>query len=410
MEQKIIEKFATQFKPVDKKVKEEELLLFLDKRTLEKFDRETFLELRGRVQDRGLELTPLNFARIYAQAYELMELKDTRTTSELNNVDKMARLVKGSRSAILRITFFDVYLDNYSDSSNYLQFEVSKDFAVNIYNFTTESTAYLYIPEDRFAAAPQVNISLFSSTGKLVDKKIILLPSRTESQIGEKLDKIKFNDGSILSIRMETNETNPTEVNAALTQRKTEMQNYQIFVRGKRALLADTFKEVFDGYKLPSNVRAGCSTTLIISAVLTAIMFGLALFLNFTRCMFIDISVAISFFGNMYIWRNFNLFLGLKLILALVASVLLDISWEVMRLVHINSKVEEVHKSLRVKGLIVNCVNIVVKLGIMLFYYRLSNENQSHGFLAINDEVSINEVNEEEYLMKLPNYDDKVFN
>ena len=401
MEQRLIEKFATQFKPVDKKVKDEDILLFLDKRSHERFDRDTFHELKGRLEDRGLELTPVNFARVYNQAYDLLELKHKRTSEELNNIDKMGRLIKSARGQVVRIDISSIVLENYTDSSNFLQFEVSKDFVVNVYNFTSENYACLYVPEDKLGVA---SVTLFASSGKLLDRKTLDLSRNTD-----KPQRVQFNDNSVLTFYAFNEPVGPSEFGPALTSKKAELQNFQIFVRAKRATLIETFKDVYQNSSKTVSKSGACSKLLITCVILTSLMFGISLYLNFTRCMFIDIFVATSFFGNMYIWRNFNIFLGIKLILVLAASIFMDIGWEVTKLVHYTHKYEDTLKWVRIQGLVLNAVNVVIKLALIYLYYQLSNENQKGGFLAINEEVSINEVNEDEYLMRLPNYEENKF-
>jgi len=402
MEQRLIEKFAAQFKPVDKRVKDEDILLFLDKRTTDRFDRETYLELKSRIEDRGLDLTPLNFAKVFQEAHDLLDLKHKRNTDELNSIDKMGKLLKASKGSIFRVLIFNLNLDNYTDSANFLQFEIAKDFIANVYNFTSEPTTELFVPENELRNLG--NITLFSSLGKLLDRKSTDLAHSTSRP-----QRLQFNDNSQLSFEVEVAPASTGEALSALGRRKAELQNVQIFITNKRNLLKGTFKDVYEssgGIKAISNAK--CTKLLVISIVLTSLMFGISLYLNFTRCMFIDIFVATSFYGNTYVWRNFNIFLGIKLILVLVASICMDVGWEIMKLVHYTSKYEDTLKSVRIQGLILNGVNVLIKAAMIYFFYQLATENQKGGFLELDEEVSINEVNEDEYLMRLPNYEDQI--
>ena len=65
MEEKLIKEFHKHFKSLNKKIKDEEVLFFLDSQRKDKFNRETYTELTERMEDRDLKLTPLNFARTY---------------------------------------------------------------------------------------------------------------------------------------------------------------------------------------------------------------------------------------------------------------------------------------------------------------------------------------------------------
>jgi len=402
MEQRLIEKFAAQFKPVDKRVKDEDILLFLDKRTTDRFDRETYLELKSRIEDRGLDLTPLNFAKVFQEAHDLLDLKHKRNTEELNSIDKMGKLLKASKGSIFRVHIFNLNLDNYTDSANFLQFEIAKDYVANVYNFTSEPATELFVPENELRNLG--NITLFSSLGKLLDRK-----STDLSRSTTRPQRLQFNDNSHLSFEVEVYPASTGEALTALGRKKAEMQNVQIFITNKRNLLKGTFRDVYESSgALKSISNAKCTKLLLISIILTSLMFGISLYLNFTRCMFIDIFVATSFFGNTYVWRNFNIFLGIKLILVLVASICMDIGWEIMKLVHYTSKYEDTLKSVRIQGLVLNGVNVVIKLALMYLYYQLATENQKGGFLELDEDVSINEVNEDEYLMRLPNYEDQI--
>ena len=80
--------------------------------------------------------------------------------------------------------------------------------------------------------------------------------------------------------------------------------------------------------------------------ILTFAMLMISIYLNFTRCTFIDIFVGITFFGNVFIWRIFNIFLAVKLIVVLLISIIIDIFWESIRLYHYHSNYEDTMKRL----------------------------------------------------------------
>ena len=95
------------------------------------------------------------------------------------------------------------------------------------------------------------------------------------------------------------------------------------------------------------------------------------------------------------------MFFAFKLILVLVVSAALDLSWEIHKLISFNAKYEETVKHERIKGLVLTALLILSKLALIFFYYKLSRENHTEGFLGIDPEMSINEVNAEDYLTNL---------
>lgn len=70
------------------------------------------------------------------------------------------------------------------------------------------------------------------------------------------------------------------------------------------------------------------------TVLLTILMLLITLFLNFTRCTFIDIFVGMAFFSKIYIEKSFNVLYATKLIGILVLSIVIDVLWEVLRLYH----------------------------------------------------------------------------
>ena len=74
--------------------------------------------------------------------------------------------------------------------------------------------------------------------------------------------------------------------------------------------------------------------------------------------------------------------------------------WESIRLYHYHSNYEDTMKRLRILGLIFSLINIVIKIAIVIIYFKLSKEKQDDGFLGINNDLSVNEVDENDYLAK----------
>lgn len=129
-------------------------------------------------------------------------------------------------------------------------------------------------------------------------------------------------------------------------------------------------------------------------------MVTIALILNFSRCTFIDVFVGMTFFGNIYVWRIFNVFLMMQLNIYLIISIIIDLCWEIMRVVHYSSKYELGMKKMRLVGLILSFINIVIKIILAILYYRLSMEDQKGKYLDIEKDNSIHMVDNKDYITK----------
>ena len=71
----LFQKFKEHFKTMDKRVREEDIILFLDKKSNSKFDRETFNELIDRMESQNITLTPFNFQKTYFLAHDVLKTK-----------------------------------------------------------------------------------------------------------------------------------------------------------------------------------------------------------------------------------------------------------------------------------------------------------------------------------------------
>jgi len=131
---------------------------------------------------------------------------------------------------------------------------------------------------------------------------------------------------------------------------------------------------------------------LKLASLLTLIMLVIALILNFSRCTFIDIFVGVTFFGNIYVWRIFNLFLMIQLNIYLIVSIIIDLVWEIMRTIHFSKNYETEMKKMRLIGLILSFINILIKIILCWIYFKLSKEDQKGHYLDIERENSIHVV------------------
>jgi uncharacterized membrane protein YecN with MAPEG domain len=404
MEAELIKRFEKAFKPVDRRVKEEEIILFLDKQQPQKFDRETFGELKARVDDRGQDFTPLNFASTYYQAYQLLETKKERAFMDMNNIDRIIHHLKSDRSrGFAKVVLSTVILENTSDSSNFLTFEHSADFVTNVYDFSSDLPHFLVIPEPQGQERIPLRVTLKSPQGKTLDSKNVAV-----SAIDPEANRVKFSDGSVLSMTTSKVSANLSDLQTELEYAKADTATYEQFAREKHSYLARTFPDVFGGATTLKPKALKLSFFLATSLALSFVVSLISLYLNFTRCMFIDVFVTMSFFANAYVWRYFNMFLAVKLIIVLVVSILLDIYWEIHKAMTFNAKYEATVKVERIKGLILTGLLILLKLALALSYYKLSREDQSDTFLGLNQDMSVNEVAPEDYLMNPLGPPDKV--
>lgn len=406
MEAELIKKFETVFKPVDRRVKDEEIILFLDKQLPQRFDRDTFSEFKRRIDAQGQDLTPANFAHTYYQAYQLLEIKKNRTFVDMNNIDRMIGRLKSSPSQNLsKLVLSNVHMDSPSDFSNYLTFEYNPDFATNIYDFSGANSHFVPVPDVNPQERIPIRISLKSPDGKVIDAKNVMIGS---SELEN--NRTKFSRDTTVSFDTRVESSSAYSVQQELEAQKSEANQYEKFARDRHAYLASVFPDVFGGVSSWQPKSMKCGFFLIVSFVLTFLVAMIALYLNFTRCMFLDVFVTISFFANAYVWRYFNMFLAIKLIIVLVVSIILDIYWEIHKAMTFNAQYEQTVKSERIKGLILTGILIIFKLLLILAYYKLSREDQSDTILGLNQEMSVNEVAPEDYLTNPITHTDKVLN
>lgn len=392
METKLFQKFNESFKPMERQVREEELLIVLDKNANKKFNRETFRELIQRVRDKSLDLTPYNFAGVYYEAHEVLRLKIEHTMADLNNIDKSVKLIKQTQDKVISVQIRGLKLENPSNYTNYLTFDLAKNFSLNFHHFDDE-TDYIYIPEELLKDTEEIQVTLASTSLKVIDtKKIESKPLTFEKNIG-----LDFSDGSKLECQISKTEISKTLCLEILQKRKAELEEYGVHSITKRSHLVEAFPTVFSNSVNLNDQKMTCSWIFVVSSILTGIMLVISLFLNSTRCMFIDIFVAISFFGNMYVWRNFNVFLAVKLIAVLGISIVLDLAWEIIKLINYNEKYEGTVKTLRITGFLLTAAGVLVKLALLYLYFRLSKEDHLNGYLGLNDELSMDEVGEDQY-------------
>lgn len=399
MQEKLLKTLEAHFKQLTKPVKEEELLFFLDSRSRTKFDRETFYELTERVNEEGAKLSPHEFSKIYLSAYDVLESKQNQAVRELRDIDANSRDVLRAQKGILKVMFKNIEFGHIENTTDYVEFVVAGKFRTTMYYFGEEDTINVFVPDELFKS--EAVITLRTAREVRIDEKVINI-----AKFSQKKERVMFINNTDVNFVTEVATATRNDVSKHITTKKAALQTYISFAKQKKDILLEPFRDLFLNEKpAKPTIEPKCSGLLKLTSALTILVFLLSLALNYTRCMFIDIFICVFYFGNMYIWRRFNLFLGIKLILVLIVSILIDLFWEAIKLYHYNSKYESTSKGLRILGLVFSLLNIGLKIILIYLYYRLSKESKNEDYLAIDDEVSINEVDEKDYLVNVPHYD-----
>ena len=385
----------THFKQIKRPVKEEEMLFFLDSRSRKKFDRELFYELSSRLTEEQVEMSPYNFSQVYLTAYQILKGKQVRAVRDLSNLESMMKDIKKSKKNILRVSFRDIEYEHITNATDYVEFVLNRRYKIGLYNLTEDEMVNIYIPDDQYNA--DANVVLRDEEDSKIDEKTITLTKYNKID-----EKITFSNKTRLAFSTEVSLSNKSEVQRYVKNQKMELTNYLDYTKKQMDILSEPFRDVFLNEKVKIAKQAECSGLLKFTVFITICVFLLSLGLNYSRCLFIDIFVCTSFFGNIYVWKQFNVFLGLKLIGVLLISIIIDLVWEIMKLVHFTSRLSESIKTLRIIGLVLSFVNIVLKIILAILFFKLSRENQDGGYLAVNDEISIDEVDEKDYLVGMP--------
>ena len=85
MEKELVRQIEEYFYSMDETVKDEEILIFLDKNYKKKFDRKIYNEIREEITiSQNKHLTPRNFAKTYYQAYNELKIVEYQAKRELD--------------------------------------------------------------------------------------------------------------------------------------------------------------------------------------------------------------------------------------------------------------------------------------------------------------------------------------
>lgn len=99
MQKELFKRFETYFGNLNKEVRDEEMLLFLDKNYKKQFDRKIFNEIRNEVVvKKEQEMNPSNFATTFFEAYENLKLLEKQSKTELNSLTKLRNHISSNRS------------------------------------------------------------------------------------------------------------------------------------------------------------------------------------------------------------------------------------------------------------------------------------------------------------------------
>ena len=99
MNRELIKRFEDYFPSMDTPVKEEEILLFLDKSYQNKFERKIFNEIKHQITNtQEKPLTPRNFANTYFTAYKQLRTTEEQARREIDSLRKMRQITSGRLS------------------------------------------------------------------------------------------------------------------------------------------------------------------------------------------------------------------------------------------------------------------------------------------------------------------------
>jgi hypothetical protein len=396
MEGRLLEKFQEKFYNLNKETREEDLLLFLDKRSVNKFDRDVFNQLTTRIGNEHKSITPFNFVKTYNLAHTVLQNKKNRAENDRSNLMNAYKNLQNNPN-IMKVHIQNLNVERISDDSNYLSFKYDKNFVTSYSPQNEDDTdVILFLPNNNLKNNQNLDVYLLNGAGKTIDIKTV-----TISLYSNNYESITFKDNTSITFDNMAMDSNLSELGRYY---KTEDNKYNTLInycQTEKTKLESPFPDVYLNKSLTKTSNKKFSCLLITCLLLTLSMLILTLILNFSRCVFIDIFVSIAFVSNVYIWRIFNIFLALRLIGIMAVSIIIDLTWEIMRLVHYTTKYESNMKYIRLLGLIFSFINIVIKIVLCILYLKLAREKQEGGYLAIEDENSINEVDENDYLVNL---------
>jgi len=99
MNKELINRFEEYFPSMNSPVKDEEILIFLDKSYQNKFDRKIFNEIKDRVvTTQNLPLTPKNFATTYFKAYKQLRTIEEQARREIDSLRQTRKIISGGNS------------------------------------------------------------------------------------------------------------------------------------------------------------------------------------------------------------------------------------------------------------------------------------------------------------------------
>lgn len=396
MESRLLKVFQEKFKDMNRETREEDLLLFLDGRMKGRFEREAFKEIIQRIRNEKKPITPYNFAKTYDLAHKVLTSKNEKAKTSKQDLLSMQKSLGGVKK-IVKVNIDKINTERMPNITNYLKFEIDRNFQTSVYPSDDVDLVSIFCSDRILNSKRALKVSLLDHKGNVLDQK-----EAPVAMFSNDYHNLKFKDGTDISFEAIAMESNIKEFGRYLQDKQTESRGLLHFTDKERDILEEPFPGVYKGgEEFHKDVNNKCSCLLIITVCLTALMTIITLVLNYSRCSFIDIFVGIAFFGNVYVWRIFNIFVALRLIGILGVSIIIDLTWEIMRLVHYTGKYSSAVKTLRIMGLVLSFINIVIKIVLCLLYFKLSREKQDEGYLAIEDENSMYEVDEKDYLVNL---------
>jgi hypothetical protein len=99
MKDELMGRFEEYFPDMNQRVKDEEILIFLDKSYQNKFDRKIFNEIKDQItSNENKELTPRHFAETYFTAYKQLRTSEEQARREIESLRQMRKVVASGAS------------------------------------------------------------------------------------------------------------------------------------------------------------------------------------------------------------------------------------------------------------------------------------------------------------------------
>lgn len=443
--------FKDKFKNLNILLKEEEILVFLDTFNNKKFNRDFAKNIFEKISTKKIPLNSINFIKYYLKIYEIFQFKIKEFEVEIDNkADKIHKLkqLEKSHKKIYKIQLSNIILSiteqiKYSDLKEYFKFCIIECSLNNIKDYINCRMIYKHdsilssitiyptqieIDDDiiiYYKKEPAVNkINLNFTIKNILDNTVVHRFNISINEINAfnknfyELNKIKSNfliessltEMSDAEINKESRRLNDNlklvyeeknkfeKWNSELIQPfKKYFKDNNIILFSKNNLLRDSDTLVNESRNFSYNEgnevinKKVVPITVKLSILITVIVFFISLLSSGYRNTFVEQFVVLTFLGNFIIWRQFNTILSLKLILFLIYTIIMDIYWILVYIRHIyDISIEgEYLKNYKFWCEICVVINIILKCGLCLLYFKLGQDGIDFSAIDNKDNLDI---------------------